>query len=227
MAIVEFPPRESADEEGLLAIGGDLEVVSLLKAYSEGIFPWPISKDYPLAWFSPNPRGILRYEDLKISKSLKKLLNKKKFDLRFNQNFEAVIKACSLSKNRKGQTSTWITDEIINGYINLHHAGFAYSAETYNSSNQLVGGVYGVALEGFVTGESMFYLESNASKVALVGLMEHLKALGISWIDTQMITPVVENLGGVEIDRPQFLKRLKDSLRLNISAFNVDQQAGK
>lgn len=227
MAIIEFPPVESADEEGLLAIGGDLEVVSLLKAYSEGIFPWPISEDYPLAWFSPNPRGILRYEDLKISKSLKKLIKQKKFEVRFNQNFEAVIKACSHSKNRKGQTSTWITNEIINGYIDLHQAGFAYSAETYNSSNQLVGGVYGVALEGFVSGESMFYLESNASKVALIAIMEHLKTLGINWMDTQMTTPVVENLGGREIERTQFLKLLKESLKLDLSAFNEDQPVDK
>lgn len=227
MAIVEFPPIESADEDGLLAIGGDLEVVSLIKAYSEGIFPWPISEDYPLAWFSPNPRGILKYEDLNISKSLKKLLKKKSFSVRFNQNFKAVIQACSKSQNRKGQSSTWITDEIIDGYIKLHKAGFAYSAEAYNKSNELVGGVYGVALEGFVSGESMFYLESNASKVALVGLMEYLNNKGVHWIDTQMTTPVVENLGGKEIEREEFIKMLRSSLKLNVSTFNEAPEADK
>ena len=131
MAIISFPPIESADEDGLLAVGGDLEVKSLILAYQQGIFPWPIGIEYPLAWFSPNPRGIIRYDDLIISKSLKKLLRQNKFEVRFNTDFPSVILGCSQSKNRRDQNGTWITEEIILSYINLHFAGHAYSVETY------------------------------------------------------------------------------------------------
>jgi leucyl/phenylalanyl-tRNA--protein transferase len=210
MAIQGFPPIESADEHGLLALGGDLELSSLLLAYTSGIFPWPISEEYPLAWFSPDPRGILAFDKLHISKSLKKFLKKNPYEVRFNTNFEAVIYNCAKVKRADNQ-GTWITQEIINSYIELHKNGFAYSIETY-LNNELVGGVYGVCINRFYSGESMFHTADNASKVALIALLYQLKQRDIGWIDTQMVTPVVEALGGVEIPRDTYIKMLKISI---------------
>lgn len=211
MAITEFPPIDSADEQGLLALGGDLEVDSLLLAYSCGIFPWPISKEYPLAWFSPDPRGILAFDNLHLGKSFRKFLKKNPYEIKFNTNFEAVIMSCAQVK-RHDQASTWISQQIIDAYINLHQQGYAYSIETY-LEERLVGGVYGVCINRFYSGESMFHLEENASKVALVSLLYLLKQRDIGWLDTQMVTPVVESLGGVEIPRDTFLKMLDLSLK--------------
>ncbi|MBC7541026.1 MAG: leucyl/phenylalanyl-tRNA--protein transferase [Bacteriovorax sp.] len=211
MSIAEFPPVDSADEHGLVAVGGDLEIDSLLLAYSQGIFPWPISNEYPLAWFSPDPRGILAFDKLHMGKSFRKFLRKNPYEVKFNTNFEAVIMNCARVK-RIDQASTWINQEIIDAYIKMHHLGYAYSIETY-LEDRLVGGVYGVCINRFYSGESMFHLEDNASKVALVSLLYLLKQRDIGWIDTQMVTPVVESLGGVEIPRATFLKMLDFSLK--------------
>lgn len=213
MAIVDFPPVDVADENGLLAIGGDMEVESLLLAYSRGIFPWPISEDYPLAWFSPDPRGILELDKLHIPRRLDRSLKNSRFIFKINENFERVIHNCAIAR-RKGQPDTWITDDVINSYIAFHRAGFAYSAETY-LDDQLVGGVYGVCINGFVSGESMFFKENNASKFALIKLCQYLQGQGVGWLDTQMVTPIVESLGGGEISRNDFLKRLDDALEAN------------
>jgi leucyl/phenylalanyl-tRNA--protein transferase len=210
MAIVDFPPVETADEHGLLALGGDLEIDSLLLAYSRGIFPWPISEDYPLAWFSPNPRGILLYDKLHLSKSFRKFLKHNPYEIKFNTNFESVILNCARVK-RHHQESTWITDDIVTAYIELYRAGYAYSVETY-LDDRLVGGVYGVCINNFFSGESMFHTEDNASKVALVSLLHTLHQREIGWLDTQMVTPVVQSLGGIEIEREIYLKMLTKSL---------------
>lgn len=210
MAIVDFPPVESADESGLVAVGGDLEIPSLVLAYRRGIFPWPISRDYPLAWFSPDPRGILEIKDLNISSSLKKAIKKDLFDVKFNLKFIDVIEACASLENRKHETDTWITPDIIQGYINFHNSGHAYSVEAYNKdTGELAGGLYGVMVGGHVSGESMFYKETNASKIALVTLLKRLEEFGIEFLDTQMVTPVVEALGGKEIPRNEFLKKIE------------------
>jgi leucyl/phenylalanyl-tRNA--protein transferase len=210
MPIKSFPPLETADEHGLLALGGDLEIESLLLAYTNGIFPWPISEEYPLAWFSPDPRGILAFDKLHISKSLRKFLRKNPYEVRFNTNFEAVIMNCAFVK-RSDHQGTWITQDIINSYIELHKQGFAYSVETYQD-DVLVGGVYGVCINRFYSGESMFHTADNASKVALIALLYQLKQRDIAWIDTQMVTAVVEALGGVEVPRETYLKMLKISI---------------
>jgi leucyl/phenylalanyl-tRNA--protein transferase len=215
LAILSFPPIEKADEDGLLALGGDLEVQSLLMAYEQGIFPWPLGPEYPLAWFSPDPRGILRYEDLIISKSLKKLLRQKKYEIRFNYDFPSVILGCAKSENRKNQEGTWITEDIILSYITLHFAGHAYSVETY-FEDKLVGGMYGVQIGGFISGESMFYTKPNASKVALVCLMEYLQTQGINWIDTQLVNPFLEKMGACEIPRSDYLEMLKRDLKRKV-----------
>lgn len=210
MAIADFPPVSKADEHGLLALGGDLEIESLLLAYTLGIFPWPISEEYPLAWFSPNPRGVLFFDKLHLSKSFRKFLRHNPYEVKFNTNFESVILNCARVK-RLNQESTWITDEIVNAYIDLFKAGYAYSVETYHK-DQLVGGLYGVCINKFYSGESMFHIEDNASKVALVSLMYTLNQRGVHWLDTQMVTPVVHSLGGVEIPRESFIKLLNKSL---------------
>lgn len=211
MAVINFPPIELADEHGLLALGGDLEVETLLLAYQRGIFPWPISTDYPLAWFSPDPRGVLFYKNLHIGKSLQKFLKKNPYEIRFNTQFEAVIMNCSMIKRSGPNSDTWITKDIIESYINLYKRGYAYSVETF-LGDALVGGVYGVCINRFYSGESMFHKADNASKIALIALLAHLNKNGISWLDTQMVTPVVKSLGGINIPRNQYIKLLKESI---------------
>lgn len=206
MRKVVFPPVESATEDGLVAIGGDLETDTLITAYQHGIFPWPISLDFPLAWFSPNPRGILEMTDLHLSKSFQKFLKKNPFQVTFNQAFDEVIRQCA-RVYRKDQPSTWITPEIVQGYEKLFKAELAYSVEVWNQK-ELVAGLYGVCMGDFVSGESMFTLEDNASKYALYALSLRLKDRGISWLDTQMVTPVVEAFGGKYVPRPEFLQML-------------------
>lgn len=215
MAILKFPPIENANENGLLAVGGDLEVESLLLAYRNGIFPWPYSDYHPIAWYSPNPRGILEYKDLHISTSFKNFLKKCPFSVRYNTDFEQVILECATSPHRETKngeiSSTWITRKMIEAYIDFHRAGYAFSVETYEG-DELVGGLYGVRIKNFVCGESMFYKKTNASKLALYSLMEKLNSEGITWLDTQMVSPIVSNFGGKEITRNEFLEKLKRSL---------------
>lgn len=206
MAIIEFPPIETADESGLLALGGDLEVESLILAYRQGIFPWPISDEYPLAWFSPDPRGIIEFDHLKIGKRLKRYLKSCPYRITFNQNFDDVISECA-SVPRPDQGSTWITPEIIKAYHNLFSHQLSYSVEVWDEK-QLVGGIYGVCIHGIISGESMFHTKPNASKFALIFLMLLLKKAGIEWLDTQMVTPVVESLGGREIPRTTYMHKL-------------------
>ncbi len=207
MAIIEFPPLSQADESGLLAIGGDLEIESLVLAYSEGIFPWPIKEEFPLTWFSPDPRGVIPLDNLHIPRSLKKFMSKCPYEIRYNTRFEEVINECS-KVPRKNQESTWITSELKQAYINLFHHKLAYSVEAY-SNNKLVGGVYGVCIGEIFSGESMFHKETNASKVCLLNLIEKIKPKGIKLLDTQMVTPVIQSLGGVEIPRNVFVKEIK------------------
>ncbi len=213
MSILKFPPVESADESGLLAIGGDLEIDSLLLAYENGIFPWPISDEYPLAWFSPNPRGVLKFSDFHCSKSFKKFIKNTSYWVEYNQNFSQVIQNCATAK-RKDQDDTWITDEIIQSYIDFNSCGLAYSVETYDmidNQKTLVGGLYGVCIGNFFSGESMFYTQDNASKFALYSLMNKLHENGIEWLDTQMVTPIIKDLGGSEVRRSDFLKMIKQA----------------
>lgn len=206
---IVFPPVETATEDGLVAVGGDLEMDTLVEAYKQGIFPWPISLDFPLAWFSPDPRGILDINELHLSRSFEKLLKKNPFTVTFNRAFSDVIMNCARMR-RKDQPSTWITPDIIKGYENLFRNDLAYSVEVWNTNNELVGGVYGVVMGDFLSGESMFMKEDNASKIGLYFLLQHMKNQGINWLDTQMVTPVVEQFGGKYITREEFLARLSE-----------------
>lgn len=208
-----FPPVDSADEDGLVAVGGDLEVDTLIEAYRQGIFPWPLSvhplnKELPHTWFSPDPRGILFFENLHVPKSFIKFLKKTPFKVTFNQAFSEVIKSCARIP-RKNQPGTWITPAIIEAYENLFQAGLAYSVEVWRGEN-LVGGLYGVTMGTFISGESMFTLEDNAGKQGLYTLANLLHERGVEWIDTQMVTAVVEQLGGIYVPREEFLQLLKN-----------------
>lgn len=210
MAIIEFPPIEQTNEDGLLAIGGDLEIPSLLLAYSQGIFPWPINEDYPLAWFCPDPRAIFFPEKLHISKSLKKEIKKFDGEILFNNNFDEIINSCA-SVERKGQESTWITSAMIQAYQKMFKAGYAYCAEL-QENGEIVAGIYGVCLGNYFCGESMFFRRPNRSKILLIKLIQFLQIKGVKWFDTQVINPLTESLGAIEIPRDEFLKMLNESI---------------
>ena len=211
--ISKFPPVEYADEEsGLLVVGGDLEIESLRLAYSSGIFPWPVSDTEPILWFAPNPRAILNFDKFKIPRRLQRDLKNVSFTFKFNTNFEEVILNCAFSDTRKNQQNTWITDEIILGYINFHNAGFAKSFEAYNEKGELVGGMYGVMMGNLFAGESMFFKESNASKFVLIKTVKFLQAKGCSWMDIQTMTPLLEKFGAEELPREEFMEKLEIAL---------------
>lgn len=202
-----FPPVEEAerDPDGLLAVGGDLSIARLLNAYRKGIFPW-YSEDSPILWWSPDPRTVLFPEKLKISRSLRKTINKQIFTASTDNDFHGVINACAGPRPEKnGESSgTWIMPEMIEAYLKLHQVGAAHSIEVMNRDGLLVGGLYGIALGRVFFGESMFSTQSDASKVALVYLVQLLKRAGVALIDCQMKTDHLLSLGAEEIDRRQF-----------------------
>ncbi len=200
-----FPPVDEALEDGLLAIGGDLGVERVLLAYRNGIFPW-FSGDIPL-WWSPDPRCVLFPSEVKISHSMKQLLNKNAFDFSMNKAFKEVMMNCQQVK-RKDEDGTWITEEFIKTYTHLHKSGYAESAEVWKDG-ELVGGLYGVMMGKVFCGESMFSKVSNASKYALIRCAEQLQQRGIQLIDCQVHTPHLESLGAKMIERKTFLQYLE------------------
>ncbi|WP_343911960.1 leucyl/phenylalanyl-tRNA--protein transferase [Aquimarina litoralis] len=205
---IAFPPVSEANNDGLLAIGGDLSVPRLLEAYHQGIFPW-YDEDQPILWFSPDPRMILFPNELKISKSMKQLLRRNTFSVTFNKDFENVIENCA-SIDRVDQLGTWITPDMKKAYTTLHKMGYATSVEVWKDS-ELVGGLYGVWLKdkNVFCGESMFSKVSNASKYGFVKLVEFLKENEVKLIDCQVHTNHLESLGAKEIPRDDFMKFLK------------------
>ena len=200
---IAFPNPALANPDGLLAVGGDLSVERLKFAYRIGIFPW-YSKEDPILWFSPDPRFVLYPDQFKLRRSLKKTIRKGIFQVRFDTAFEDVIRACS-SATRPDQDSTWITDDMIQAYIKMHKAGYAHSVETW-SDNQLVGGLYGIAIGPFFFGESMFHRQQDASKVALAALVQRFKQA--PFIDCQVANDFFRSMGAVDIPRRTFLKTL-------------------
>lgn len=203
-----FPNHDESNKDGLIAIGGDLSVERLMHAYHLGIFPW-FNEGQPLFWWSPDPRMILLPESFKVSKSLKKTILSNKYKITLNTSFEEVINCCSKIK-RKGQQGTWITNNMITAYLQLHKKGHAQSVEVW-SDNQLVGGLYGIDLKEkkIFCGESMFSKKNNASKIAFYYLVKKLKTENYRLIDCQMYTSHLESLGAQEIPRHEFLKYLK------------------
>ena len=204
-----FPDAEEADPDGLLAIGGGLEPERLLLAYATGIFPW-YSEGQPILWHSPDPRMVLWPADLRISKSLRRTLQKGSYETRFDTAFDEVIERCA-AVPRRGQRGTWIRPEMIEAYRSLHKRGVSHSVETWRAG-RLVGGLYGVSLGGCFFGESMFSLERDASKVALVALVRRLQAWNFDLIDCQIYTDHLARLGAVEMERGKFLQILRTSL---------------
>jgi leucyl/phenylalanyl-tRNA---protein transferase len=199
---LRFPNPRSADEEGLVAVGGDLSVPRLLLAYRSGIFPWTVE---PVTWWSPNPRAVFELDGFHVSHSLAKVIRKRVFAVTMDRAFRHVMQGCAAPA--PGRRSTWISPEFIEAYTALHEQGHAHSVECWRGK-QLAGGVYGVAIGGFFAGESMFHRVSNASKVALFHLLEHLRGRGFLLFDIQMLTPVTQQLGGITIRREEYLKRL-------------------
>lgn len=219
MTILEFPPVEEADEYGLLAIGGDTEVESLLLAYQSGIFLWPLENSL-LTWFAPPKRAILFLQQVHYPRSLLKEVARANFDIRISSDFRQVISECAAASNRSGDgEGTWITPEMISSYTELHRAGFAESIEAYRDG-ELVGGLYGVCIGGMFAAESMFYAVNNASKVCLHFLIEYLRERQVPWIDFQVINPFTKGLGTVEIDRADFMEMLADEIARPVKLFH-------
>jgi len=200
----DFPPAELADEHGLVCVGGDLEPETLLHAYSSGLFPMPVGRRR-LGWWSPDPRGVIPLEGLKVSRSLRKAC--RRFEVRVDQRFDDVMRACGDPRRPNG----WITEPFLRAYGRLHRLGFAHSVEAYEGG-RLVGGLYGVSLGGLFAGESMFHHVTDASKVALVALVHHLRLGGFHLLDVQWETPHLATLGAVPVPRPAYLGLLPGAL---------------
>jgi leucyl/phenylalanyl-tRNA--protein transferase len=188
-----------------VAVGGNLHPENVMEAYRRGIFPWPI-EGLPLVWFSPRERAVLEFSGLHIPRSLARARRRTGLRFTIDENFSAVIRACATTPHA-GESGTWITGDIIRSYIELHARGHAHSVEAWEGE-ALVGGIYGVEADGAFAGESMFYLRPNASKLALLFLIEHLVSRGLDWMDIQMMTPHMQRLGAKVITRDHFLEKL-------------------
>ena len=199
-----------------MAIGGDLHPETLLAAYRRGIFPWPVP-DLPLLWFSPPERAVLEFDHLHIPRSLARIRRRAAFTFTIDQAFPQVIRGCA-DTPRPGQTGTWITPAMVEAYCRLHRLGVAHSVEVW-FEERLVGGLYGVDVDGAFAAESMFYRAPNASKLALLYLVDHLRSRGLDWMDIQTMTPHMARLGARVVPREEFLRRLERTRRLKLRLF--------
>lgn len=207
-----FPPSYLAEENGLLAIGGDLSEKRLIQAYKQGIFPW-YAKGDPILWWSPEPRVVLYPDQFVISRTLRKTLKKNLFNITFDQSFKNVITRCAGVHTEK-DSDTWIVEEMIEAYTMLHERGYAHSVEAW-ADGSLAGGLYGVSMGKCFFGESMFTLQSNASKVAFAVLVRYLRSRHFHLIDCQLKTDHLMRFGAVEIPRKTFMKELTQALSIN------------
>lgn len=219
---LNFPdPSKAANTgswKGLVAIGGDLSVPRLLLAYRSGIFPWTIN---PITWWSPDPRAVIGLDDLHVSRSLARILRHNPFAITFNRAFRDVMEACACPA--PGREQTWISHEFIDAYTRLHEHGHVHSIECWQEE-RLVGGIYGMACGGLFAGESMFHRASNASKVALFHLVEHLRNRGFALFDVQMLTPVTAQMGAREITRAEYLCRLQEAVNVGCAFTHGDSE---
>ena len=203
-----FPIPESANDDGLLAIGGKLTIDWLIEAYSNGIFPWFNDGD-PILWWSPNPRATMSPKDIKVQKSMKSIFNQNKYQLKIDSAFENVIEICS-NIPRKKQRGTWITKSMKNAYVEMHKKGYAHSFEAWKN-DKLVGGLYGISLGKMFFGESMFSTMANASKFAFISMCKILDKNNFSLIDCQMHTNHLESMGCGSVSRAKFLEMLENN----------------
>ncbi len=206
----QFPDCESADADGMIGVGGNLSPGMLLSAYRQGVFPWFNPED-PVIWWCPDPRFVLYFDEIHVSRSMARLLRRGRFRFTLDEAFGSVIHDCAVAP-RRGQTGTWITEEMELGYRRLHELGFAHSCEVWNG-DQLVGGLYGVSVGRMFFGESMFSQEDNASKAALIALSMFLREHGFDVMDAQLHTPHVERMGGRAIPRNEFLQIMEERTR--------------
>lgn len=205
-------PAQAID--GIVALGGPLTTTNLLRAYCSGIFPWPINEDI-LPWCCPEERGILDFNELHIPRRLAR--TRHQFHFTIDREFPQVITHCA-TVQRNHESGTWITQEMIHAYCEFHRQGHAHSVEVWEGT-ELVGGLYGVDACGSFSGESMFSLRSNASKLALLFLIEHLRERGLDWMDIQMVTPLLESLGAKDVLRADFLEKLAATQKRRLTLF--------
>ena len=211
-----FPDPREATPDGIVAVGGRPEPALLAEAYERGIFPWPV-EGYPLLWFSPPERGLLFFDELHVPRSLARERRRTRLTFTIDRAFERVISACA-SVERAHERGTWITPWMIRGYCEFHRRGRAHSVEAWEGE-ELVGGVYGVDAGGAFAGESMFRLRPNASKLALLFLVEHLRARGLDWLDIQVLTPHMEAIGARLVPREEFLSLLSRTRARGLKLF--------
>jgi leucyl/phenylalanyl-tRNA--protein transferase len=205
-----MPPAQSADSDGIVGTGADLEPGTLLAAYRAGLFPMPIGG--VMGWWSPDPRAVIPLEGLRVSRSLQR--SRRRYEIRMDTAFTRVVEACADPARPHG----WITDEIVAAYTRLHELGWAHSVEAWSTDDgALAGGLYGVAINGLFAGESMFHTRPDASKVALVALVEKLQAIGAVLLDVQWLTPHLESLGAVEVSRSRYLELLAAALSVDVN----------
>ena len=213
-----FPSPSSANAEGILCVGGDLSVETLVDAYCHGIFPWPVEvedlDEELLVWWSPDPRAIVDWEMFRIPRRLERKIRNSDWTITSDKKFPEVIQGCATENNRQG--NTWINEDITNAYYALHLAGYAHSVEVL-AGEELIGGIYGVAIGGMFAAESMFYRKPTASKIALTVLLAHLRSRGFKLFDIQQMTPHMESCGAIHVDRNNFLDRLHDAVLENVS----------
>lgn len=205
---VPWIPPELGDAQGLIGVGGDLSPDTLVRAYAEGVFPW-FNEGDPVLWWSPDPRAVIELDGLHVSHRLARTIRSGKFRTTVNTRFADVMRACGETRPE----GTWVTDEMLAAYTELHRRGHAHSLEVWQG-DELAGGVYGVAVGGLFAGESMFHRKTDASKVALVALVERLRQRGYVLFDVQMKTDHTERMGAVEIPRAEYLRRVHDAVRL-------------
>lgn len=205
------------DTRDIIGFGGDLTIDNLRAAYRKGIFPWHI-EGLPLPWFCPEKRAILQFDRVHIPKSLRRERQKNLYTFTIDKDFEAVIRQCAKAKRSDGH-GTWITEDFIDSYVRFHEAGDAHSVEVWNDAGEIVGGLYGVDAGGVFCGESMFHLKPNASKFALLHLVEYLQTRGATWLDIQVMTPHFKVLGANEIARRDFLDLLEQTQAKGLKLF--------
>lgn len=209
---VKFPDPSEAGPEGVLAVSHEIGVDFLIPAYRSGIFPWPVEKR-SILWFAPEKRAVLDFKDLHVPRRLARDFGRADFHFEVNTHFEDVIRECA-SQPRKGQGGTWITPKLLAAYLDFHKEGYAMSFEALDDGGTLAGGLYGVLMGRYFSGESMFHKRTGASKFALLKTVEWLEGRGLTWLDAQVMTPLLAGFGAHEISRAEFMDRLSSDLRV-------------